>query len=360
MYTYWMLILFVFLLFHVLVHGKIIQKNIYTIIILGMLLTMSTLRASTVGGDLQHYLPNFYWIGRKSFTEIFLDRTKYGYIYSLICKFTYIINQTNLAFLFSTSIVNLFLVTWFIRKHSCNLWMSFFLYITFGFYTNTFNSIRSSMAVGIGLMMYDFILKRRFMPFFLLYLVALEIHQTFFPFIFLYFIYNIKLTYKYIICTIGFSFIISQISRYVSFISTMAYAYDEGAYSDIGDSYTGGYNMLFILIFITILTFSYSKGNMSNMNKLYIHSLVFASCIQCFATYYQVLNRVSLFFYICLIVFIPNLLKTILNKQLQFIATYGVTILMIIFFNIKIMTPTKQFGNNNYQSTIPYKTFWEK
>lgn len=349
-------------MFHVLVHGKIIQKNIYTICIFGVLLLISTLRAPTVGGDLQHYLPNFYWIGRKSFTEIFLDRIKYGYVYSLICKLTFMIDCSNIAFLLSTSIVNLIFVTCFVRKHSHNLWLSFFIYITFGFYTNTFNSVRSSMAVGIGLIMYDFILKKKFLAFFLLYLVALEIHQTFFPFVFLYFIYNIKITYKYIFFTIGLSFIISQIGRYVSFISLIAYAYDQGAYSDIGDSYTGGYNMLAILIALTLLAFTYLnlKGKMSDINKLYIHSLVFACCIQCFATYYQVLNRVSLFFYICVIVFIPNLLKTISNKQLQLITTYGVIFFMLIFFNIKIMTPTKQFGNNNYQSTIPYKTYWEK
>lgn len=360
-YYFVIFLVFVFYVCSNTLGGK--RHDLFIISTFLLLIIISGLRGYEVGGDLQHYLRNYSIIGRKSLNEIFCDREKYGCIFSLIYKIAYSINTSPTCLLFFTSIINLSFVAFFIKRFSCNPLLSIYIYITMAFYTNTFNSVRSSMTLGVGLFIMKYIIERKFWRFFIGYLIAIEIHLTFLPFILLYYIYTKRLTFKYIFFSISICFVISQVlSSHMSIIATLAYIYDPGAYENIGESYSGGYSLFALLSGMTMGFYILLKKKkvLTKENQLFIHCLVIASCVQAFATYYTVLMRVAMFFYIVVIILFPAAIKSIKTPLLKKSAYIITVLLFAIYFQMFVMTPSPAYNNSNYQNTIPYKTFWEK
>lgn len=219
------------------------------------------------------------------------------------------------------------------------------------------------MTLGVGLFIMKYIIERKFWRFFIGYLIAIEIHQTFLPFILLYYIYTKRLTFKYIFFSISICFVISQVlSSHMSIIATLAYMYDPGAYENIGESYSGGYSLFALLSGMTMGFYILLKKKkvLTKENQLFIHCLVIASCVQAFATYYTVLMRVAMFFYIVVIILFPAAIKSIKTPLLKKSAYIITVLLFAIYFQMFVMTPSPAYNNSNYQNTIPYKTFWEK
>ena len=359
MYTYYCLFFFVFFFYSACYKCRN-QKNVYLLCVFVLLMFVSGVRDGSVGGDVSnHYLSNFSVFGKTDFLKL-LDRTKYGYLFAFLCKFVYYIDSSPQSFLVVTSILNLLFVAIFIRRYSSVVWLSVFIYIAMGFYTNTFNSVRSSMSLGIGLMAMKYVLERKFWKFLFIYMIALEVHQTIFPLFFLYFLYQKQLSLKYIVICIALCFLISQASTYVNVIATIAYLYDPGAYQDIGDSYSGGYKFFALLSLMTIVFYLLLNKSDNPKVRLFLHCMLIASCVQAFATYYTVLVRVGMFFYIVIIVLFPIVIQSLKLRIHRVIAYYITIIMFLLYFKMTIMTPLPQYDGSNYQGTLPYITFWEK
>lgn len=380
MYIYYFIIFIVLVLGLRLGTGKNKRNDrIYINIAFFILILVSSIRGYEVGGDLNHYLRNFPDIGKESWGNILSERIKYGYVFSILSKIAYTIFSHNVAFLTATSVFSLCLVAHFIRRYSIKPWLSIYIYITFAFYTNTFNSVRSSMALGVGLLLFDYIINRQFIKYCIVFLIALEIHQTFILFFPLYFLYNRVVTYKYMIIAIGTSFVISQISSHLSVISLIAFAYDSGAYSDLGDTYSGGYKLFALM---TCMTFAMMYINNKQIRQatytiqdqyigrfipnspqvinLFMHCMVIACCILAFSTYITLLTRMAFFFYIVVIVFWPITLQNIKTKSIRRASYFVTVVLFFAYFQFFVMTPSDKYGGSNSQGTLPYKTYWEK
>lgn len=362
MYLYYITLFIVLFLYLKIYSSNLVnKKSLYITLSFALLIIISSIRANTVGGDLSHYIPNYPIIGKQSWEQLFQARRKYGYVYSIICKIAYSINTSEQSFLFLTSLCNLLPIAYFIKKHSPRPWLSIYIYITMGFYTNTFNSVRSSMALALGTFMLHYIIERRFWKFLICYLVALEIHQTFFPFIILYFLYFKKISFKYIIISISLCIILAQILLRSNIISVIAFIYDPGAYNQaISDTFEkAGYSLLLLLSSITLTFYYINKNYMTNEIRLLLHCMIIGSCIQAFAICTGVLTRIAMFFYIVMIILFPISLLNIKNLKLRHMGYFITLILFFIYFKIFIMTPNS-VSKSNSQSTLPYKTYWEK
>lgn len=339
-----------------------------------------------MGGDLNHYLANYPVLGKLSFHELFSNRTKYGYIFALLCKIAYSINPSNTSFLFVTSIFSLIPVALFINRFSPKPGMSVFLYITFAFYTDTFNNVRASMALGLCLIMMIYVVERKPWHFIFLYLLALEIHQTVLPFLFVYPLYSVRLDMKRILFCIGGCFVISQLmAGLMGYIMVLASLYDAGAYNVdniMGESYSGGYNLLILMVGMTFCFLYVNKARLNKyyrfrerseyiravINKrctgdkvqLFMVCLTIACCILCFSTVSTELTRLSYFYTISIIVMIPISVMGIKSRDIRMLGYTGIILFFLAYFHVFIMTPKEELGGSNSQHTIPYYTFWQK
>ncbi|MCQ2100821.1 EpsG family protein [Fibrobacter sp. HC4] len=324
-----------------------------------VLIFVGVVRSTDVGGDLWHYLRAYDFFGDRSWTYLFTHRSKYGYIFAALIKTAHSINPSPQSLLAATNILTLIPVYIFIKKYSNNYLMSLFLYISFGFYTNTFNSVRASLALGIGLFMMSFVVERRWRMFFLCLIAAVEIHVSFLVFAVLYPMYKKKITLKYICLTIGVSFILSRMASLWGRLSAMASSYDAGAYSNLDQS-TGGFTLLFLMVAITVAFFMINKKHLEKQIQLFMHCMIISCCVLAFATCFTVLTRVAIFFYISMIVLFPLTIKNMKNVDLRRFGSLAVYLLFFVYFALFVMQPLKEYDGSNNQRTLPYTTFWEK
>lgn len=358
MFIYYGLLLFIVLLYLFLHKSK--SKNhdvLFLKIVFLVLIVIGSVRSTEVGGDLWHYLRAYERFGVEKWSDLFANRTKYGYIFAIISKLAYSIDPSPQTFLTVMSVVSLLPVYYFIKKYSVNKLMSVFIYITFGFYTNTFNSIRASIALGVGLLMMRFIIERKLWKFLIGVAIAAEIHITFIPFVFLYPLYKKKITEKYLYLSIVVCFALSQMLSLWQHIVSIGVAYDS-AYSNI-EKTTGGFTLLILTVGITIVFYYINRGKENEMSRLFSHCLIFACCALCFATCYTVLTRIALFFYVVLIVYFPLTISGMAKLSTRKVAGMLTYFLFFVYFVLFIMTPLKKYEDSNYQKTIPYTFCWE-
>ena len=363
MYFYYGIVAFIIIFYFALkLKRNANTDNFFLFVVFVLLIAIAGIRSTHVGGDLNHYIPNFFDFGRKSFTEILQHRFKYGYIFSSLCKIEYWISSTSISFLLCMNALALIPVYYFIKKYSPNYLLSVYIYITFAFYTNTFNSVRSSISMGIGLIALKYVMERNFRKFIISFLIATEIHLTFAPFILLYLIYPKKVTIPYMVSTIGLCICASQALSLWGFISSAAIAYDEGAYGyDKLVQSSGGYAMLAL---ITVTTFAFYFVNRKKEDDplihLSMHCLIIASCILAFATALSLFNRIAMFFYIILIIYVPITLKNIKTIPIRRCCSITAYILFFMYFIAFVMTPLKDWNYTNKQGTLPYEFYWER
>lgn len=335
------------------------KKNLYVDVIFLILIFISSFRGERVGGDLINYIPLYEDIAKHDWNYIFQSSTKYGYLFSIYVKLWSYISASPVLFLIGTSIINLSIIAFFIKKYSKNPWLSIYIYIAMGFYTNTFNSVRSSMALAIGALCIHYIIKNKFLKFFLCYLVALEIHKTIFPLLFLYPMSKIKLSWKYIFTIIGGAVVVSYFipSEYFNVIAIL-YA---SSYATIEDSAGSGFSLLLLLLFITVTSFYFMRSRLDRPTSVLLHAMIFSVCIQAFAPHFALLTRITTFFKIYMIILIPNLIDGLYYSNNRRFATVLACLLFFCYFQYFIMTPTQVMDgvHTNSQFSIPYKFIWE-
>lgn len=95
--------------------------------------------------------------------------------------------------LFLVAIIICFFTFRFIYKYSTNVYLSVFLFLTLGFYGFSLTAFRQSIAIAICLWAYDYIKKKKVVPFVLITLLAASFHQTAIVFLPMYIIGQLKL-----------------------------------------------------------------------------------------------------------------------------------------------------------------------
>lgn len=356
--------LYYIVLFIVTVPGLLLQKrtdrgykDLYCLYVFAVLWTISSFRGYSVGGDLLNYLPLFKEISNHSFYHILNSYDKFGYIFKLYIKVWSYISHDPTFFLSVISLLNIGIVCWFINKRSRILWFSFFLYITLGYYTNTFNSIRSSMALGLGIIGVDALMDKKNLKSFIWFLLAFEIHKTIIPIFTLLLIKDKRYKLPLMITSTIGCFILSNIFG-SSMLAKLILLYDS-AYAMQTDFGGRGYNLLIIDAIMTFGCYFLIKNRNTTQDRMLINILWLATCLQCMAPIFSIATRISYFFTFYSIILLPNAIyNAFSNKSKRFVLALS-SVLCIIYFKLTIMTPVG-FSTTNSQATIPYYFYWEK
>ena len=80
------------------------------------------------------------------------------------------------SFLMFYAVITVSIYLWFIRKYSCNIWLSIFLLFTMGVYTFTLAAIKQCVAVAFALLATDCAIRKKYVPFVLWILLAALFH----------------------------------------------------------------------------------------------------------------------------------------------------------------------------------------
>lgn len=275
----------------------------------------------------------------------YLRLKDYELIFYVLTRFLLFITENFRIYLLLLSISINASVSYFIYKNSKLPSISFIIYVSLNFFAHSFFLLRHSVALAILLFAYEFAKKRDFKKFLLLVLLASCFHRTAIIFIIIYFIKNFKSGYKntiILIVSLLVSLLIgSNILKIIlSLINSEHYLHYMNAE---GSNLTLYFIYMVIYLFVVIFIPQY-KENKENMFLLNIYTIG-ASISSCMYFIGEA-GRLSEFFAIFVILFLPNALSKVNNEANKKIYILICTLIFIMYFFLFSMV-----DNNIY----PYK-----
>lgn len=235
-------------------------------------------------------------------------------------------------FIFLTSSFMIFCVCYFIYKNSQDVAFSVLAFLTLGSFTFLMNGMRQSIAMCICLLAYEFVKKKKLVPFLLVILIAMLFHKTAFVFLVTYFfayLKTIKSIILYFAASVGF---FAFVSRFISL-------YDDITGEDYSGSATfdsGGVTTLFIYFLSVIFAiFVFSKFKEQSDRNCFYASLTGAEIYIARFVTNQMMERVSYFFFFFVIILLPNAINK-LNERERTIVKLIVGIIAIAIFAYRI------------------------
>lgn len=156
-------------------------RNKSYVIFIGIFLFFeAALRNYTVGADTGTYLVRYVRFANTDWKDIFqlADSMMFEHGFAVFNKLLTYINDNPRFLLVITAFIIVFSYSYKIYKNSTMPWLSYFIFITLGFYGLSLSAIRQYIAVAIILFSYDAIIKNELIEFIVLVLLATTIHTS--------------------------------------------------------------------------------------------------------------------------------------------------------------------------------------
>ncbi|MCM1139667.1 MAG: EpsG family protein [Muribaculum sp.] len=335
------------------------NKPKYRFLYLGIcflsLSAIAGLRGYSVGGDLEYYLPLFKDLSYNNGTKELLTYDKYGFLFKFIYYCASFISCHYTYYLIFGSAITIYFILKFIGENSRIICLSIFLYIMFGYYTNSFNSIRSSIALSISTVGINYLIKDKKFYAFIIFLICIELHKTILPILILLFVGNVRITVTRTIIIIAGSVIISSYLT-IGSLSSIILMYNLG-YANATEFGGQGYTLLIFDIIVVLICCFNLIHTESKADNIMMWALILGTCLQTLAPIFSFVTRISYFFTFYMIILIPNLISECNNNKYKII--YASSIIgALCYFQLTVMSINPITGSNA-QHTLPYYYVWE-
>lgn len=249
--------------------------------------------------------------------------------YLLLAKLVHIAGGKEQLLYLLSSLITIVFIAKYITRFSHYPLLSLYIYITMPIlYFASFNGIRQFIAVAMFAYSIKYILSDSFLKFTAVLLIASTFHITVILMVPCYFILNrINKFSHFIIATIGYFALVSSADVILNLLH-MSPKYMSDYYESDGVNYK---SFISIPLFIFFMTFrdklsSILSGTNAFITMLYISSLLAVTPL--FSDLPAgLVNRMTSYFTIALIILFPNMIKIINNRYLR----YLYLILMLLF-----------------------------
>lgn len=322
-------------------------KKIYFILVTIQLALVVGLRANIIGIDTINYGWIFKQASLMNLKDILYKPTEIEKGYMI---FQYIVSRFSTDFnVFLTIVSFIFMssIGFIIYKNSPEPCLSFIFFIGLGFYTFSMTGVRQTLALAIVLFSFEFIKKRKIIPFILIVLLASSIHFSAIVFLPAYFIAYKKITKLYVVMasvTIPASFLFKEsIFSFLSKVSGYGYEYFENE---------GPYVLIILMITVFIAGFIQRESVLErDPDNIIFYNMSLVSIILGMLTFVNPSAlRAAYYYHMYLILFIPEIIMSIKDRKLRRII-YGISLIVIILLEIR--------GLQNNTSLVPYMFFWQ-
>ena len=309
---------------------------------------LTAFRSINIGNDTKNYVGVFNTISQRGLIPNFYMERGYQYINLLISK---IFGSNPHIFLLSCATVSYIGITVFILRKSKNYYLSVCLSfcLLFSCYTNT---IRQGLAMILGVIVYQLISNNRRMAAICIILLATSIHSTA-VILFTLFLYKfIPRKYSTIIMISIFLLAISMTGALNAIFYQIV---PRGKDYFISERVTSGYLALsYELIrdmFFCFLAYK-SYKNMYDLEGIKRRLTLFTipTFISCLSFNMNLLSRANGYFWIIMIVELPNVLYDLDQKKRKRYAWYICVVMLAYFLLIQIIRP-------EWNHLVPYE-FW--
>lgn len=229
--------------------------------------------------------------------------------------------------LFATSLISIAPVGYYISVNSQNPWLSFMLYMSFSFFSTAyFSAIRQGIAIGIVVISYEFVKRKKLLPFLLTIALAVTFHKSSIVCIIAYPIYHAKISKRASLIGGLAVLAVIYIARFPLFM-VLSRTLRETAEIDSN----GAVNFFLLLTMVYALCTVF--GNERDRELCGLRNLFWLACAsQAFAGLYSTAGRITWYFLPPLLVLIPKLLAEAKIKERQLLKplSWGVGVMAIL------------------------------
>lgn len=335
------------------------NRKKYIKIISIILILQSGLRNVAVGADTYAYFLKFEDVKIMSWLDIYssiLDFYKFGIGknpgYLALQKVTQLFTLEYQFFLMIVAVIFFSSLGNFIYKNTTRLIdviIAFIIYSVLFFEFFSITGTRQTLVTAATLLGFEFVKKRKLVPFVIIILLASTIHKSVLIFLPFYFIANNgKAKFFYILALILFPFFLIRrilISDYLKVLS----GYEN--YESYEGAGTFTFTILFLLISLVAILRSKIIFKNNSLAKYYYNAFALALLLIPLTWVNPSAMRVVQYFSIFILLFIPEIIYSFqtISVKIRRDATIAVIILLVALFI-----------NSEWGDIIPYSFFWEE
>lgn len=308
------------------------------------------LRNMNIGGDMLGY-GQAYFFNAASYDSVFrfvkdLDTKEYGY--HLLNYFCSRIGGINVM-MFAAALIKMTMVALTcvrFRKQTIP-WLVVFTYMLF-FYWYGFSLMRQSIALSICLFSLTYLNEKRYIPFTICGIIAYFFHSSgIFCFAIPVVLYLSRTRKRLFLSILGAIVVYGAASTIFVLIATSGLFNDQmlDRYTDSG--VTSSKTNIVIMIVYFLSTFFFKTKNKELKFMIQSCSL-FGFIILMLSNLFEVAFRVSFYFMMPLLIFVPALIKEEKNDIKKFVGEFGLVLLFLMHYFIN--------ATHGLADTIPYKS----
>lgn len=300
-----------------------------------------------VGNDYAKYVEFMHLIRCDAFVP-----TEFGF--NWIVKLLYGVSGFEnylLVFAFFAFFTILFFLT-AIYRQADSFAFSFFLFMAFGYYFQSFNTVRYYLALAIAVMAIPCVLRKEWIKFMLLALLGATLHKSVLVIIPLYVLATFawkkwQLALAAVFCS---TFFFLQ-DFYLKVVVFLYPTYEDTEYLEGGTSLVNIARCAAVLVLSLICYEKTVKG--SRRNRFYFYCNLGALVMYVCCSFLPVISRIGYYLTITHIFFLPVLLSGIENRKIRKVLTGGVIGAALVYFAVFILMKA---GNDGLR-ILPYETF---
>lgn len=309
------------------------------------------LRHESIGNDTRNYIYFFNNFCEMDWVETGKKTIEFGFSY--LNKVVSVFSKNPQALLGVAAVLTTVMIYPTYKRLCLDPSLTIVLFCTMSTFVMLFSGIRQMLAIGIGFIAYEFVRRKKLLPFLICVLVAVTFHTSAFMLFFMYPVYRVKITKKWLLVVVpvlATVFIFNkQIFTLLNVIINRFTRFDGEITS------TGAFTMLLLLVIFVIFVFLIPDENLLDEETIGMRNFLLLSLtLQMFAPLHMLAMRMNYYY----IIFIPLLLPKIINcrsKRWEQVAVVG-RHLMVVFFFIYFFWNASTGGNLN---VFPYHFFWE-
>lgn len=270
--------------------------------------------------------------------------------------------------------------------------LTFFLFMTLGYYFQTFSTVRYYLALAVALYSMKFVLRKQWGRFLALILLGATFHKSLLVVIPLYFLASRKWKKWQLAAAAAFctTFLFLQ-DFYLKLVVFLYPTYEDTEYLEGGTSYISILRCAAVLFFAAVVYFMRRRedgqktitagetknaeitkntgcgtgingeGNATNKKeeewmrrfRFYTYLNLGALILYVFCSFLPIISRIGYYLMVSQILFLPMLLKAVPDKKWRRLFRAGILLAAVLYFAMYLRK-----GTNDGVLILPYKTFF--
>ena len=325
---------------------EVLSNTTHDMVLLGFVLIMlTTLRSVTTGLDTPNYYNAFTFnLASIKFSDL-LIRGEIGYKFlALIC------HTLGLGFQWVTffeALVYVIPVVYVVHKYSRNPYYSLFLFVAYDYYLFSMSALRQTIAMGFVLIAFEMIMRKKTAAFFLFIALAIFFHFTAVVALPIYFLSRMSPARRHILIAFAasiFFFLLKNKMQPILFRASRV------AYGGVATGGTGMYLMMLSMVLLDVFCSKQDDWKISEVDTLIRYMMISVVMIYPLLQFNPAVLRLHFYYSILMIVYLPNVLRSLKSLNLGKVANLGYTAVSVYYM---FQYTFCQLG------AVPYYFFWE-